>query len=55
MTELQVFGSVARGEDTDASDLDLLVRVPEGTRLLALGRFTQKLQDLLRVPVGVIP
>jgi predicted nucleotidyltransferase len=55
MTELQVFGSVARGEDTDASDLDLLVRVPEGTGLLALGRFTQELEDLLRVPIDVVP
>jgi len=55
MTELHVFGSVARGEDTDASDLDLLVRVPEGTGLLALGRFTQELQDLLGVSVDVVP
>ena len=28
MTELRVFGSVARGQDTDSSDLDLLVHVP---------------------------
>jgi transcriptional regulator with XRE-family HTH domain len=28
MTELRVFGSVARGQDTNSSDLDLLVRVP---------------------------
>lgn len=55
MTELRVFGSVARGQDTDSSDLDLLVHVPEGTGLLALGRFTQELQDLLRVPVDVVP
>lgn len=55
MTELRVFGSVARGQDTDSSDLDLLVHVPEGTGLLALGRFTQELQDLLHVPVDVVP
>jgi predicted nucleotidyltransferase/DNA-binding XRE family transcriptional regulator len=55
MTELRVFGSVARGQDTDRSDLDLLVRVPEGTGLLALGRFTQELEDLLHVPVDVVP
>ncbi len=55
MTELRVFGSVARGQDNDSSDLDLLVRVPEGTGLLALGRFTQELQDLLHVPVDVVP
>lgn len=55
ITELRVFGSFARGRDTDSSDLDLLVRVPEGTGLLALGRFTQALQDLLHVPVDVVP
>jgi predicted nucleotidyltransferase/DNA-binding XRE family transcriptional regulator len=55
MTELRVFGSVARGQDTDSSDLDLLVRIPEGTGLFALGRFTQELQDLLHVPVDVVP
>ena len=55
MTELRVFGSVARGQDTDRSDLDLLVHVPEGTGLLALGRFTQELEDLLHVPVDVVP
>lgn len=54
MTELRVFGSVARGQDTDSSDLDLLVHVPEGTGLLALGRFTQELEDLLHVPVDVV-
>jgi predicted nucleotidyltransferase len=31
------------------------VHVPEGTGLLALGRFTQELEDLLRVPVDVVP
>ena len=55
MTELRVFGSVARGQDTGSSDLDLLVHVPEGTGLLALGRFTQELQDLLHVPIDVVP
>lgn len=55
MSELRVFGSVARGEDTDSSDLDLLVRVPDGTGLLALGRFTEELEDLLHVPVDVVP
>ncbi len=55
MSELRVFGSVARAQDTDSSDLDLLVRVPDGTGLLALGRFTQELEDLLHVPVDVVP
>lgn len=32
-TNIRVFGSVVRGEDTDGSDLDLLVDVPRGTTL----------------------
>ena len=55
MTELRVSDSVSRGQNTDSSDLDLLVHVPEGTGLLALGRFTQELEDLLHVPVDVVP
>jgi len=55
MTELRVFGSVARGQDADSSDLDLLVHVPAGAGLLALGRFAQELGDLLHVPVDVVP
>ncbi len=54
MTDLRVFGSVARGEDTDDSELDLLAHVPEGTGLLVLGRFIQELEDLLHVPVDVV-
>ena len=31
------------------------MHVPEGSGLLALGRFTQELGDLLHVPVNVVP
>ena len=31
------------------------MHVPEGTDLLALGRFTQKLEDLLHLSVYVLP
>lgn len=55
LIELRVFGSVARGRDADSSLLDLLVRIPEGTCLLALGRFTQELEELLHVLVDVVP
>ena len=34
--------------------LDMLVHVPEGSGLLALGRFTQELQDPPHVPVEVV-
>jgi len=54
MTELRFFGSVARGQDTHNSDLDLLVRVSPGSGLLALGRVIRELQSLLHVPVDVV-
>lgn len=55
VTDVRVFGSVARGEETGTSDLDLLVRLPDGAGLFALGRFKQDLEDLLRVEVDVVP
>jgi predicted nucleotidyltransferase len=36
MTNPRVFGSAARGEDTDKSDLDILVDAPPGTSLYDL-------------------
>ncbi len=48
MTELRVVGSVTCVQDSDGSDLDLRVRVPEGTGLPALGRFAQELDPAAR-------
>lgn len=53
--DVRVFGSVARGDEGKESDLDLLVHLPDGAGLFALGRFKQDLEDLLHVPVDVIP
>ena len=52
----RVFGSVARGEDTPASDLDLLVdHRPGGVMsLLDLSAAHAELEDLLGVPVQVM-
>jgi len=52
---LGVFGSVARGEDTPTSDVDLLVLVPEGMGLIGLGRVEQELSDLLEARVDLVP
>lgn len=53
----RVFGSVARGEDTEDSDLDILVDDPEGRRLnlFALGGMNYDISSLLGRPVDVIP
>ena len=52
----RVFGSVARGEDTPASDLDLLVdHRPGGVMsLLDLSAMDAELEDVLGVPVQVM-
>lgn len=55
VSDLRVFGSVARGEEGPRSDLDLLVHLPEDAGLFALGRFKEELEALLKVPVDVVP
>jgi predicted nucleotidyltransferase len=49
----RVFGSVARVEDTAASDLDLLVDTADGTSLFDLAAIELELEDLLKIPVHV--
>ncbi|AEG91769.1 nucleotidyltransferase family protein [Ramlibacter tataouinensis] len=49
----RVFGSVLHGEDTDGSDLDLLVDPLPGTTLFDLGGLQGELEELLGVPVDV--
>ncbi len=50
----RVFGSVARGEDTENSDLDLLVDPTPDTSLLDIGAIRHELLVLLGVPVDVL-
>lgn len=53
-SNVRVFGSVARGDDTDASDIDLLV-FPPGTSLLTAIGLERELRELLEAPVDVGP
>jgi predicted nucleotidyltransferase/DNA-binding XRE family transcriptional regulator len=55
ISDVRVFGSVARGDEGPTSDLDLLVHLPEGAGLFLLGRFKQDLEALLHVDVDVVP
>jgi predicted nucleotidyltransferase len=50
---LRVFGSVARGEANDGSDLDLLVAWEQDRSLLDHAGLVQDLQDLLGIKVHV--
>lgn len=49
----RVFGSVLHGDDTDGSDLDLLVDPLPETTLFDLGGLQGALEDLLGVPVDL--
>jgi uncharacterized protein len=52
--EVRVFGSLARGEGNESSDLDLLVTLGEGRSLLDLVGLKQDLEDLVHRPVDVV-
>lgn len=51
---LRVFGSVARGEADERSDVDFLVDLEQGRSLLDLGGLLMDLQDLLGRRVDVV-
>jgi predicted nucleotidyltransferase len=51
---VRVFGSLARGEGGEDSDLDLLVTLGEGRSLLDLVGLKQDLEDLVQRPVDVV-
>jgi predicted nucleotidyltransferase len=50
----RVFGSVVRGQDTDSSDLDILVDPTAETTLFDIGAIRHELGKLLGVPVDVL-
>lgn len=52
---IRVFGSVARGDDHQGSDIDLLVDVDDSVGLVGLAGVARELSDLLGVPVDVVP
>ena len=52
--QIALFGSVARGDATDDSDIDFLVEFEPGSSLLDLLRLQDELSELLRRPVDVV-
>lgn len=50
----RVFGSVARGDDTEGSDLDILIDPTPETTLFDIGAIQHELLQLLGVPVDVV-
>ena len=51
---IRIFGSIARGEDTDNSDIDLLVDLEKGRSLLDIGGASVKLQEILGRKVDIV-
>ena len=50
----RVFGSVVHGDDTEDSDLDILIDPPPDTTLFDIGAIRHELLQLLGVPVDVL-
>jgi predicted nucleotidyltransferase len=53
-TNARVFGSVIRDEDTETSDLDLLVEPTPATSLMDIGAIRLELKNLLGITVDVV-
>jgi predicted nucleotidyltransferase len=52
--DVRIFGSVARGDATEQSDLDLIVRFDEGRTLLDHGGLLMELREFMGMKVDVI-
>lgn len=50
----RIFGSVLHGQDTDESDLDILIDPTPDTTLFDIGAIRLELRKLLGVPVDVL-
>lgn len=55
VTNLRVFGSVARGHDGPNSDVDLLVDLPPTMSLVGLGKIQDELESILGARVDLVP
>jgi uncharacterized protein len=51
---IRVFGSVARGDADDNSDIDLMINTRDDTSLFALSAFQAEMENLLSARVDVV-
>lgn len=54
VSDIRVFGSVLHGNDTEGSDLDLLVDPTSETTLMDIGAIRYELRKLLGIEVDVL-
>lgn len=55
VTNPEIFGSAARGDDHEGSDVDILVDFSPGTSIIDIIGIQHELEDLLGVPVDLVP
>ena len=55
VTNPEIFGSSARGDDHEGSDLDLLVDFPSDADLIDMVNIKLELEAILGVPVDLVP
>ena len=53
ITSIGIFGSVARGEHTQESDVDVLVEAPEMDLFTSI-KVRRQLEDLMGIPVDLV-
>ena len=54
LSNLRVVGSVARGEDTESSDIDFFVDTAPGATYFDIGGLYNDLEELLGIPLNII-
>ena len=54
VSDIRVFGSVARGEERDDSDVDFLVKIADGRSLFDLVRLYDDFEEALGQPVDIV-
>lgn len=54
VTNVRVFGSVVHGDDTEGSDLDILVEPTQETTMMDIAKIQLELSQLLPVAVDVL-
>jgi len=52
---IRVFGSIARGEDTPSSDIDLLYDCDDETSIFGLSAARLELQEMLGCEIDLVP
>jgi predicted nucleotidyltransferase/DNA-binding XRE family transcriptional regulator len=52
---VRVFGSVARGEDSPSSDVDIMVDLDDDVGVVGLVGLERELSEILKRPVDVVP